>query len=255
MVNDPLRGRITALCRLYQAQQLVPMAHPVRQRQHLRRFSHQRVIGHIGFQAAFLPTAAGRAIQRHLGVAELRAISMLPAINLVALHNPHAHALFDRDHQKILRSIVRHLCQGNPGHAINGVHRSAARPHQITPFVDHNFRQLLIAPQNPFDPKSLNLMHGFTAPMTPNSFTGEAFVLGTDDQGRDVFSTILYGMRISLFVGVAAVTFAMILGITLGLLAGYLGGWTETVIMRVADVQLTFPSILIAMLIFGIARA
>ena len=112
----------------------------------------------------------------------------------------------------------------------------------------------LIAPQNPFDPKSLNLMNGFTAPMTPNSFTGEAFVLGTDDQGRDVFSTILYGMRISLFVGVAAVTFAMILGITLGLLAGYLGGWTETVIMRVADVQLTFPSILIAMLIFGIAK-
>ncbi|MDB2578597.1 ABC transporter permease [Tateyamaria sp.] len=112
----------------------------------------------------------------------------------------------------------------------------------------------LIAPYNPFDPASLNLMNGFSAPMTPNAFTGDVFWLGTDDQGRDVFSTILYGMRISLFVGAAAVLFAMVLGITLGLLAGYLGGWTETIIMRVADVQLTFPAILVAMLIFGVAK-
>jgi peptide/nickel transport system permease protein len=112
----------------------------------------------------------------------------------------------------------------------------------------------LIAPTNPFNPASLNLMNGFTAPMTPNAFTGETFLLGTDDQGRDVFSTILYGMRISLFVGVAAVFFAMVLGITLGLISGYVGGWTETIIMRTADVQLTFPSILVAMLIFGIAK-
>ena len=112
----------------------------------------------------------------------------------------------------------------------------------------------LIAPYDPFDPASLNLMNGFSAPMTPNAFTGEVFWLGTDDQGRDVFSTILYGMRISLFVGAAAVAFAMVLGITLGLLAGYVGGWTETVIMRVADVQLTFPAILVAMLIFGVAK-
>ncbi|WP_299655396.1 ABC transporter permease [uncultured Tateyamaria sp.] len=112
----------------------------------------------------------------------------------------------------------------------------------------------LIAPFNPFDPASLNLMNGFSRPMTPNAFTGDSFWLGTDDQGRDVFSTILYGMRISLFVGVAAVLFAMILGISLGLLAGYVGGWTETIIMRIADVQLTFPSILVAMLIFGIAK-
>ena len=112
----------------------------------------------------------------------------------------------------------------------------------------------LIAPYNPFDPASLNLMNGFSAPMTHNAFTGDVFWLGTDDQGRDVFSTILYGMRISLFVGAAAVLFAMVLGITLGLLAGYLGGWTETIIMRVADVQLTFPAILVAMLIFGVAK-
>ncbi len=112
----------------------------------------------------------------------------------------------------------------------------------------------LFATTNPFDPSSLNLMNGFTPPLQPNAFTGESFTMGTDDQGRDVYSTILYGMRVSLFVGVAAVLFAMVLGIILGLLAGYLGGWIETLIMRVADIQLTFPSILVAMLIFGIAK-
>jgi peptide/nickel transport system permease protein len=112
----------------------------------------------------------------------------------------------------------------------------------------------LIAPHDPFNPATLNLMNGFTAPGTPNMFTGESFVMGTDDQGRDVFSTILYGLRISLFVGFAAVGFAMVLGITLGLIAGYLGGVVDTIIMRVADVQLTFPAILVAMLIFGVAK-
>ena len=112
----------------------------------------------------------------------------------------------------------------------------------------------LIAPHNPFDPATLNLMNGFSPPMTPNAFTGETFWLGTDDQGRDVFSTILYGMRISLFVGFSAVLLAMVIGITLGLIAGYIGGWIETVIMRVADIQLTFPAILVAMLIFGVAK-
>ncbi|WP_316013174.1 ABC transporter permease [Roseobacter sp. HKCCA0434] len=112
----------------------------------------------------------------------------------------------------------------------------------------------LIAPFDPFNPASLNLMNGFSAPMEPNAFTGDTFVMGTDDQGRDVLSTILYGMRISLFVGFAAVGLAMLLGITLGLVAGYVGGRTETIIMRIADIQLTFPAILVAMLIFGIAK-
>lgn len=111
-----------------------------------------------------------------------------------------------------------------------------------------------IATTNPFDPASLNLMNGFTPPMEPNAFTSDSFLLGTDDQGRDVFSTILYGMRISLFVGFAAVLFALVLGIVLGLISGYVGGWVDTIIMRAADVQLTFPSILVAMLIFGIAK-
>jgi len=112
----------------------------------------------------------------------------------------------------------------------------------------------VIAPHDPFDPATLNLMNGFTPPGQANDFTGEFFVLGTDDQGRDVFSTILFGMRISLFVGLSAVCLAMLIGVTVGLMAGYLGGWTETIIMRLADVQLTFPAILVAMLIFGIAK-
>ena len=111
-----------------------------------------------------------------------------------------------------------------------------------------------IAPTNPFDAASLNLMNGFTAPMEPNMFTGETFLLGTDDQGRDLFSAILFGLRVSLFVGVMAVGLAMVLGVLLGLIAGYLGGWLDTLIMRLAVIQMTFPSILIAMLIFGVAR-
>ena len=111
-----------------------------------------------------------------------------------------------------------------------------------------------LAHHNPFDPANLNLMNGFTPPDTANAFTGERFWLGSDDQGRDIYSTILYGLRISLFVGVAAVGLALLLGVGLGLVSGYLGGWVDAVIMRIADVQLTFPSILIAMLIFGVAK-
>ncbi len=112
----------------------------------------------------------------------------------------------------------------------------------------------LIAPYDPFNPATLNLMDGFTKPMTASDFSGNVYWLGTDDQGRDIFSAILYGSRISLFVGVAAVAFAMLLGVGLGLIAGYRGGWLDAVIMRVADVQLSFPSLLIALLIFGVAR-
>ncbi|MEQ8664550.1 MAG: ABC transporter permease [Rhodospirillales bacterium] len=112
----------------------------------------------------------------------------------------------------------------------------------------------LISPYTPFDPGSLNLMNGFTEPFARNAFTNEFFLLGTDDQGRDVFSTILFGLRVSLFVGISAVLFAMVLGVALGLIAGYVGGWLDGLIMRIADVQLTFPSIMIAMLLFGIGR-
>ena len=111
-----------------------------------------------------------------------------------------------------------------------------------------------IAPTNPFDAGSLNLMNGFTPPMKPNIFTEEIFLLGTDDQGRDILSTIIYGSRISLFVGFASVIFSLILGVGLGLISGYVGGRLDAFIMRVADVQLSFPAILIALLVDGLAR-
>ncbi len=112
----------------------------------------------------------------------------------------------------------------------------------------------LIAPYNPFDPASLELMDGFTSPMG-DSFSGKVYWMGTDDQGRDIFSAILYGSRISLMVGFASVIFAMVLGVGLGLLAGYVGGWVDGLIMRVADIFLSFPTILIALLVGGVARA
>jgi peptide/nickel transport system permease protein len=111
-----------------------------------------------------------------------------------------------------------------------------------------------IAPYNPFNPASLNLMDGFTPPASTGAFTDNYFLMGADNQGRDVLSTIMYGSRVSLFVGVLATLFAMTLGVSLGLIAGYNGGVIDAVIMRVTDIQLSFPAILIALLIFGIAR-
>ena len=113
----------------------------------------------------------------------------------------------------------------------------------------------LIAPHDPFNPATLNLMDGFTPPMTPNAMSGQVYLLGTDNQGRDILSTILYGARISLFVGFSAVLFAMALGIFVGLVSAWRGGWIDSTLMRVADIQLSFPSILIALLIFGVARS
>ncbi len=112
----------------------------------------------------------------------------------------------------------------------------------------------LVAPYNPFNPASLVLMDGFSPPMEA-SFSGNVYWLGTDDQGRDIFSAILYGSRISLLVGFASVIFAMTIGVGLGLLAGYLGGWVDGLIMRIADIFLSFPTILIALLVGGVARA
>jgi peptide/nickel transport system permease protein len=110
-----------------------------------------------------------------------------------------------------------------------------------------------LAPHNPFDSASLNLSDGFMPPAWTHAGTA-TYLLGTDDQGRDVLSTIMYGARISLGVGVAAVLFSMVLGVGLGLVAGYVGGALDAFIMRVADIQLSFPAILIALLIDGVAR-
>ena len=111
-----------------------------------------------------------------------------------------------------------------------------------------------VAPHNPFNLGLLDLSNSLKPPAWLPG--GEAvFPLGTDDQGRDILSTILFGARISLLVGICAVLFSMALGVSLGLLAGYVGGKTDAFIMRVADVQLSFPAILIALLVDGVARA
>lgn len=111
-----------------------------------------------------------------------------------------------------------------------------------------------LAPSDPFDLASLNLMDSFKPPAWVNE-GGWDHVLGTDDQGRDVLSGIMYGTRISFVVGVCAVLFAVAVGITVGLIAGYAGGTVDAVLMRVADVQLSFPAILIALLVDGVVGA
>jgi peptide/nickel transport system permease protein len=112
----------------------------------------------------------------------------------------------------------------------------------------------LLAVQNPFDPAQLQLMNSRIAPLW--TADGQSpFLLGTDEQGRDVLSAILYGLRISLVVGVLGVVFAGAVGILLGLIAGYLGGHVDSLIMRIADVQLTFPAILIALLVNGVVKS
>lgn len=111
----------------------------------------------------------------------------------------------------------------------------------------------LIAPHNPFDLASIDILDASLPPAWLEEGNTK-FLLGTDDQGRDVLSTIIYGARISLFVGFASVIFSMILGVGLGLISGYVGGRLDDFIMRVADVQLSFPAILIALLIDGVAR-
>ncbi len=112
----------------------------------------------------------------------------------------------------------------------------------------------LLAVQNPFDPAQLQLMNSRIAPLW--TADGQSpFLLGTDEQGRDVLSAILYGLRISLVVGVLGVVLSGVLGVGLGLVAGYFGGVVDTIIMRIADVQLTFPAILIALLVNGVVKS
>jgi peptide/nickel transport system permease protein len=110
-----------------------------------------------------------------------------------------------------------------------------------------------ISPQDPFDAAALDLNAAFKPPAwVPGG--DAAYLLGTDNQGRDILSTIMHGARISLGVGLASVFLALFLGVSLGLLSGYFGGRLDAIIMRIADVQLSFPAILIALLIDGVAR-
>lgn len=111
-----------------------------------------------------------------------------------------------------------------------------------------------VAPHNPFDLATLDLMNARLPPMWQEG-GNPAFFLGTDDQGRDILSALMYGARISLAVGFASVVLSVVIGVTFGLLAGFLGGWIDAFLMRLCDVMLSFPAILIALLIAGVGRA
>ena len=111
-----------------------------------------------------------------------------------------------------------------------------------------------VAPHNPFDLASLDLGNARLPPAWSEGGSRK-YLLGTDDQGRDILSALMYGARISLVVGVASVIISVIVGVALGLIAGFKGGWIDAFLMRVCDVMLSFPAILIALLIAGVGRA
>ncbi len=111
----------------------------------------------------------------------------------------------------------------------------------------------LIAPTDPYDIASIDIMDSLIPPVWSED-SDARFLIGTDDQGRDLLSAILYGTRLSLMVGLLSIGFASVLGVSVGLMAGYFGGRFDAIVMRIADVQLSLPAILTALLIDGIAR-
>jgi len=111
----------------------------------------------------------------------------------------------------------------------------------------------VIAPTNPYDLSTFSLIDGLKPPAWAAGGDPE-FLLGTDDQGRDMISSVLYGARLSLFIGMMSMAIATLLGVSLGLAAGYFGGLLDAVVMRIADVQLALPAILTALLVDGLAR-
>jgi len=108
-----------------------------------------------------------------------------------------------------------------------------------------------ITPQNPYDLTQLNIMDNMLPP-GERSMDGKLYLLGTDEQGRDMVSAILYGLRLSLFVGVMATVIALAVGTTVGIVAAYFGGRIDTILMRLVDIQLSFPAILIALILLAI---
>ncbi|MBL3596667.1 ABC transporter permease [Rhodovulum sulfidophilum] len=109
----------------------------------------------------------------------------------------------------------------------------------------------LIAPQDPYDLAQLDIMDGRLGPGS-QSMTGMVYLLGTDDQGRDLFSAILFGLRTSILVGLASAAIALVIGASVGLFSAYAGGRTDAFLMRIVDIQLSFPAILIALIFLAI---
>ncbi|MDP9900564.1 ABC transporter permease [Variovorax ginsengisoli] len=112
-----------------------------------------------------------------------------------------------------------------------------------------------VSPHNPADLATLELSDARLPPAWVAEGGTRKYLLGTDDQGRDILSAVIYGARISLVVGVVSVVLSVVVGVLFGLLAGFLGGWLDTFLMRVCDVMLSFPPILVALLISGVGRA
>lgn len=109
----------------------------------------------------------------------------------------------------------------------------------------------LIAPQNPYDLAQLDILDGRLAPGS-ESMSGMTYILGTDTQGRDLFSAILYGLRTSILVGLSSAAIALVIGASIGLASAYVGGRTDSILMRIVDIQLSFPAILIALIFLAI---
>ncbi|MBT52184.1 MAG: peptide ABC transporter permease [Mameliella sp.] len=118
-------------------------------------------------------------------------------------------------------------------------------------FCIAGFGAPLIAPQNPYDLRQVDIMDSLMAPGS-ESFTGMTYWLGTDGQGRDMLSAMLYGIRISLVVGLASGLLALVFGTLVGLVAAFRRGWVDTVLMRIVDLQLSFPTILVALILLVI---
>jgi peptide/nickel transport system permease protein len=110
-----------------------------------------------------------------------------------------------------------------------------------------------IAPHNPYDPSTYDIMDAETPPVWMSD--DSTFLLGTDNQGRDILSTILYGSRVSLCIGIFAVALQLVIGVVIGLIAGYAGGKTDNILMRLADIQLSFSTMMIAIIISAIFQA
>ncbi|MBL3554074.1 ABC transporter permease [Rhodovulum sulfidophilum] len=161
-----------------------------------------------------------------------------------------------------------------PSETARSVHASAAAPASVSPFRQTMGKLLrdplaltglvivtllmigavfapLIAPQDPYDLAQLDIMDGRLGPGS-QSMTGMVYLLGTDDQGRDLFSAILFGLRTSILVGLASAAIALVIGASVGLFSAYAGGRTDAFLMRIVDIQLSFPAILIALIFLAI---